>query len=412
MPIINEQIAYITVLEPAPVITTPPTANTLNILSAYEPIIFDLTWATDSKPWIVGKYITCDVYYGATPVLLGIQQKTAINVNGNLVYRFDLSEMLKTILNAQFFKDISTDQINTGQEKILNRFYCDFRGNYVSQLRDRAERTALVRSSTYYVSNFIIQHDQAAKVLLPSVSSYIIGGVNQRFLTKSPDNKPLQKFETEQLSFFYNGTNSLQIGVQTYQLNGTPNSEAYKSAVTVTNRNGTITLSPSDLTSTFDNISKIDVWLRDSVTLNRLTRKQTFVMDRCTQGLRLVWLNQFGGVDKFTFKNYQLIETMVSDRVRYTKPLKAVSIPEDFRGKELSRKAVKRYRAVSDILTDDYLDLIEDLILSSEVYLEENTNIWKPVLVNTNSQIIRVSEGLIQCEIDFELSAQIKTHIG
>ena len=135
----------------------------LNILSTYLPIVYDVTWAGDNTTDPISKKrMKAEVYYGSTPVLLGTQIKTSIDVSGTLTYRFNFAEMLKTVFNSEIYNNITSDQINTGNENIVMPFYVVYIPMYIDILGVEREDDSFT-DNTAYCTSAIIQSLQSFK---------------------------------------------------------------------------------------------------------------------------------------------------------------------------------------------------------------------------------------------------------
>lgn len=228
----------------APVIATQPqsiTTLSTDILSAYEPIVFDLTWTGSSDTTLTNVRMEAELYYGSTPVLLGTQYKKSIDVSGTTTYRFDFSDMLKTVLNPEFWNNVTTDIIQSGNENIVVPFYIDFVAKYNDAQGVEREDTTLT-SGTYYAANTIAPLEDTQK-FFNSLSIYNATHSSSKFLTKAPNNKTINENESEQLSFIYTGSNTLELNYELYDVNGSSLGAQTKALVDcTTENNGTLTI--------------------------------------------------------------------------------------------------------------------------------------------------------------------------
>jgi hypothetical protein len=417
----------------APVVTFEPynvTFDSSILYSAYEPVEFQLTWAGDSETTISNQIMYAEVYHGASATLLGTQRKTSVSIEGATKYRFNFSDMLKTVLAPEFYNYITSDQINSSAslEDLGRDFYVKFYVKYLDELNVERQDTTLT-SSTYPIVNTIIGNDEKYRIISGSYFDWVLDSTTSTFLTNAPANKQIQEGEDEQLMFYYTGALQLELNYQTYDLGGNANSAQTKSLVTIVNNYGTITISDngaSTLIDDFANISKIDVWIEESDG-NQISEKRTYVMNHtCTEGFRLWWMNSYGAIDKYTFDAHTNTSYMVHNRNTFQKPLEvglgALTVADQktmLAQKESSvllNSGSEVYSCTSTFQAGD-MDFFKDLLKSQDVRYQPSTtsatstNLF-PVMVKSMEQVLTDTDGLIQVNIEFVTSKKDKNHIG
>ena len=382
----------------------------LNILSTYLPIVYDVTWAGDTTTDPISKKrMKAEVYYGSTPVLLGTQIKTSIDVSGTLTYRFNFAEMLKTVFNSEIYNNITSDQINTGNENIVMTFYVVYTPMYIDILGVEREDDSLT-DSTAYCTSAIIQSLQSFKQFNNN-TNYVTrdsSGSTKKFLTNAPNNKKIRANETEQLSFFnLSTTDTIELNYTTYDLSGTPTNYTKSVVDCRTSKYGTLTISDVNSNCLLDGItaiSKIDVWLKDNGG-TQLSEKRTYIIDtKCSDGYRLVWVNQYGGTDKYTFDAHKSRSFNVTDREVYKTAIQDEPSISDRSLKILGTKGDYSYSCTSKFIGDD-LEWFTELLTTNECYWEKEQNVLIPVIITSSDQVIE-DDGLINVTIDFKLSQE------
>ena len=397
----------------APSITrTPVSVPADNVISAYEPIIFECSWTEPSGT--TAPRIECAVYHGSGATLLGTLKKESIDVGGGSIrYRFNVSDMLKTALSGEFITNASTDEITSGNENLATSFYCVFTPKYTGTDSNPASDTATT-SSTYYVGNGIIQPNNNLRVF-DTGNTLTLTGTSSVFLTYSPQNMTLYSGEDYQLSFFYLGSNQLELNYQTYNLGGNANSAQTVALKTITNKEGTFTITDNGANTIIDdfaNISAVDVWIEDSAASQLSQKKKFLISQNCVDGYRLAWLNSLGGYDKFTFKNYKNKTYNVDKRLNFTKPNDDTPIKTERNQTTLGHTGREIYTAVSDFVPTSYGSLFRDLLTSTDVYLQANLSTYYPAIIRSTEQVMDDSDGLVQVVIEFELSKSVKNRLG
>ena len=404
-----------------PVIVSTPygiTTPTAEVLSAYDPVIFDCTWVGDSETVIsnVRMKATLSVGFSSTEYVLGTQVKKKISVSGVDTYRFNFADMLKTALEPEYYNNITSDQINSeaANESIVIKFFVEFSILYVDELgfeRNDGSTT----SSTYFVSNAILQHDEPIR-LLDSTNDYVLSDSSSKFLTKSPNNKVIYANENEQLSFIYVGSDTLDLHYQTYNLAGVANTEQTKTTKAIANKYGTITISDngaSTILDDFANISKVDVWVEEN-SGGQISEKRTYLCKQhCADGYRLWWHNSLGGFDKFTFNNKTNKTYGVSKRVNYKRPFDSTPTTGERSRGTMNVQGDSTYMATTSFLAGS-LDMFIDLLNSTDVFFQPDvtSNTLVPVVIMSTEQTESDSDGLINMTIEFMVSQAHKTHIG
>jgi len=405
----------------APVIASTPygvTTPSEEVLSAYDPIEFNCTWAGSDNTTISNIRMKAVLKSGAVPTLttLGTQTKQSIDVSGTTTYRFNFADMLKTVLSPEYYNNITSDQINSAEEleSICVRFQIDFSVLFVD--KDGYEREdEVLNSGLYYVSNAILQHDESIRIL-DTTNDYVLSDSSSKFLTKAPQNKVIYSGEDEQLSFHYVGSTSLDLHYQTYDLDGNANSDNAKTSKLITNKYGTFTISDngaSTIIDDFANISKVDVWIEES-TGAQISEKRTFLCKQsCATGYRLWWHNSLGGIDKYTFNNKTNKTYNVSKRTNYRKPLDNTPTTGERARGTMSVQGDSIFTATTSFLAGD-LDMFVDLLNSTEVLFQPDVTsaTLVPVVIMSTEQAEEDSDGLINMTIEFMPSQSHKTHIG
>jgi len=386
----------------------------LNLLSAYSPIVFDVSYAGDAIDIISKQRVHAELFYGSTPVSLGTQVKTNIDVSGTLTYRFNFAEMLKTVFNSEFYNNISSDQINTGNENIVVPFYIVFTPYFESAGGWTREDISLT-SLTFYATNAILPDDNSNRQF-NYYQNRTLDDSASKFLTFAPTTKTLYVNETEQLSFFYlRPARTVELNYTTYNAIGGIVSSGTKSLVNCyTSKYGTLTISAdgaSSLLFGYSNLAKLEIYLKDDLGAVISETRTYNLSQSCSDGYRLAWQNSFGAVDKWTFTAHKNRTTNVGDRVIYNTPLGNEATLSERSSKVLKTTGQTTYTATSHFLANE-LEMFEDLLYSVEVYWEKELNLMIPIIIISTTQTLEDNDGLIQVTVEFVLSQTKQTHIG
>ena len=397
----------------APVVVdqTGNSTYSLNILSTYLPIVYDVTWAGDlTTDPIAKKRMKAEVYYGSTPTLLGTQIKTSILVGGVNTYRFNVAEMLKTTLNSEIYNNITSDQINTGNDNIVMPYYIVYTPMYIDILGVEREDDSLTDSTAYCTS--AIKQNLVSSKIFSNSDTYVTRdsfGSTKKFLTNAPNNKKIRANETEQLTFFnLSFTDTIELNYTVYNLAGTPTNYTKSLVDCTAYKYGTLTISDSTascLLNGITNISKLDVWLENNSGVV-LSEKRTYIIDtKCSDGYRLVWVNEFGATDKYTFDAHKSRNFKVEEREVYKTPIQNEPSISDRSLKVLGTKGGYSYSCTSKFIGDD-LDWFTELLTTNECYWEKEANVLVPIIITSSDQVIEDNTGLINVTIDFKTSQE------
>jgi len=399
-----------------PTITRVPTNDySTEVLSAYEPIIFECSYSASLNRAISGQRITAEVFYEG--VSLGTLNKSSILVSGNPRFRFNVSEMLQTALSSEVQTVLNTtNTIQTGSSYVAGNFYVIFTGYFITSVGNALE-DGTVTSQTYTVANTILQPDVTTRTLA-QYTMLGTGTPNSRyFLSKSPANKVLRYGEVEQLFFLWTNSYTAELEYQTYDLSGSANASVKLTPVTILNNNGYMPFSVGGILSAWTSISKVDIWLNQSSGSTRVSEKRTYKISQestCSTDVRLMWRNSLGGFDFFTFRDSYTKEYQV-ERINYMKPLSDTIAVIDRQGKTLKNKGAHIYSVSSGFYPKEYLEMFEDLLDSNDVYWVQYTagywtNKMLPIVITSNDMVIDDKEGVVKMGVEFTMSRPKKTH--
>jgi len=397
----------------APVITRTPVAVPADaVISAYDPIVFEVSWAGDTtaEP-ITAKRVKAEVFFTSSDTSLGTMKKESILISGNPRYRFNVADMLKTVLEFEFINNISTDVITSGNDKLATEFKLTFTPEYIDSSGVSQTDTSTT-SLTYFVGNGIIAPSDSIRSFNASKVLTLTNTISE-FLTFAPQNVILRTGEDFQLSFFYLGALQLEINFQTFDLGGNANAEQTVALKTITNKEGTFTISDNGagtIIDDFTNISKVDVWIEESDGTQISQKKRFIISQECVDGFRLWWSNSLGGVDKFTFDIANNQTFNVRDRINYQQPLDDTPTREEFGVTTLKVTGNDVYTATTRIQAG-LLTWFRDLLTSTQAFYQTGPTTIHPINIRTKVVPLDDDDNLIQIDIEFEFSRATKTHI-
>lgn len=372
-------------------------------------IPFTATWAGDTTTDpIANQRMEAKVYFGADNTLLGTIVKTSVLVGSTKTYNFDFSEMLKTVFESEIYINISSDQINTGQRKLVNTFYAVFTPIYID-IKGVERRDDSTTSNTYTIANTIFNYEDGNKKIIDLASDYHCINSTKKVLTSVPRIRKIKKGETDQVAFIRiadgNPTANVVLHFIRYDLGGNPTAGS-KTAVNIhDSRYGIFTVSDANdncLLFSFDSLSKVEVWLQIGSTI--ISEKITYIMDKnCGNDVRLWWRNVYGGMDKFTFTQSKKRSFMIEDKQTF--------INSSNQTKLISSEANEVIRAWSNIEVED-MNWLKDLMASTDVYYEFGKDNLIPIEILNTEEVISDDDGLLSVEIAFKPANKYITHNG
>ena len=387
-----------------------PDLQTLLTTNIYLPyhnnIPFKLTWDGDTTTDnITNKRMEAKLYYGASNTLLGTIVKQSVLVTGVPTYKFDFSEMLKTVLSPEIFTNITSDQINTGNRNLAETFYAVFTPIYID-IKGVERRDDSTTSSTYVIASSIFNYPDTVRTTITSASEYNLSSETSQFLTNIPSIRKIKTNETDQVSFLKRDANTaIVLHWNKYDLGGNVTSGSQTSVDCSTLKYGTFTVSDATVNCLLNgiaNISKLEIWLQVSSTI--VSEKITYIIDKnCGNDVRLWWRNIYGAIDKYTFTASNRQDFIIEDKQSY--------IDVNNRGKLLSSNAKQQFTVISDFVEYEPL-WVRDLMASTHVYYEYGKDNLLPIEVITKEHIVNDVDNMIQVEITFTLADKFITHNG
>jgi hypothetical protein len=111
--------------------------------------------------------------------------------------------------------------------------------------------------------------------------------------------------------------------------------------------------------------------------------------------IELAWKNEYGGYDYFNF-NRVSTHVVTSDKETYIKNRYGLSkysnVTTDYaRGETVIRNEIQdNYILNTNMLTSNEAELLQDLMVSSDVYMYESGE-WSPVILNTSNFVIKTN---------------------
>ena len=117
----------------------------------------------------------------------------------------------------------------------------------------------------------------------------------------------------------------------------------------------------------------------DSTVLDALNSNYTVIVDNCTDGVYLMWLNRDGMRSFFLFKNKGVTTTVEGEEYKKTPSFNTAYIEDT---KQVNKTATRSISLAVSMADKEEYSYVEDVLLSPEVYMyEPNTGIFTRVTV-------------------------------
>lgn len=386
-------------------VTTPTASASSEILSPYLPIIFELTRPLSN---LENVFVQAEVQWGTANTAIATIKKEEITVSGTDLFRFEIGNLLQTVLESELLSMGSSTTIQTGNESVAAKFKVLFTQIYIDDFGTRIVQSQAL-SGDYWVGNSTVQFTDSNQDL----TEHIMTGTGNTFLTNIPNESLLFSNDVVQLSFYVpNDSDSYAMYYEEYNIAGAAQGTTTTASTTVDNRYGILPINSAKVLGNFANMSKVDVWLQNTTTAARVSEKKTFVMNHggCS-GVRIMWLNSLGGIDQYTFQNDKRVGHTF-DSVIMKKPL-SLDYDRVSRGmKTIGTSSVDSWYVSSEFLTEEYILWLNEILTSPEVWHLVSINV-RTSIVTTNKKMISVDKfELSNFELTFDVARSRITHIG
>lgn len=389
-------------------ITTVPTPNEASeVLSAFLPIIFEVE---STAPSLLNSRVQAIVKHGTALETIGTIKQDQIDVGGTLLFRFNVSNLLKAQLSEDVLDYNQTNEIQTSGELSTQKFKVTFQKIFEDNFGETTIQES-IDSLEYFVTNAIVQPQTSPQDLLARTLS--TGA--KKFLTDAPNNKTIYpETEEEQLSFL-GGLPAInfQLKYQTFNLAGAPNAEQSGVAKVLVNHHGIININKQTILAGFASISKVDVWVHNDSSSVQASEKKTFVVkSNCSSEIvRLQWLNSHGGIDEFTFENRKT-RTQEFKRGEIQKAL-----PLGF-GVEAEGRAIRGVKSKekliisSGFLPKEFMDWFRQLLESTFVFWHVSFTVKYAVVITSQTMQFDDKDELQELVLELDISRDRITRDG
>ena len=243
---------------------------------------------------VTAVWTSTETGYTKTAELIGTKRQEAIYVGANIRFRLDVSGHLQSILTTEFFTDYQAIPQATQNPKAIQHYGVLFTEEFDNE--DGLLTTYDTKmSASLPAIRAVWQHTETQ-----SMSAYYAGNSSSLFLTKAPSIKYIRPGEEEQLSILVpSGFGTTKFAFQHFDLNGTPATVQYSTAVTPYENRITIPVNSNIFSSSS---VYFQVWLVNSANTQK-SEKRTFIVDKKNyqNPKRFHFENSLGGIDAYTF---------------------------------------------------------------------------------------------------------------
>jgi len=375
------------------------TASPDTVTSAYNPVIWTIT-ATGSSVRVIADVVI------DTTIRASIDKDPRFGTTGT--YDFDvqsvcqdyLTENLETI-TARTLVDADNSEI-----KIYLNIYdvTESGGVLTTAWREDGSGTPDLVSGFRWAINTALQHEETQ-----DLDAFSIESSAKRFLTHSPSTMKLKRTETYQLNFLTTAEKKGRI--KGYNDAGSLMQNVTTSALLPSDKAGVFTIAGSEISV---NATYFIATLENSTTAATLSEEIRFNIDEnCNDNaLRLKWVNPLGGIDAYTF-NAERREELRFTSSTYERVIEQGYAVQDRGDTVLKTTGKDSIEIFSKGLTKAELIWISQIGISNNVWIDEGSNVFVPVIVTSRKvKTLNSSNKIFQANFKLIKANERITHKG
>jgi hypothetical protein len=351
------------------------------------------------------------IFLGATGnsggTTAGIELSSQVSIGSTGTFSYDLQEFVRDNLSY----DIRQPSTAANAYVADNSIFRVASQTYIELLDDDGvlvNGATTVGTQIIFFINAIRQVDQVA-----DIGDYImnssVSGVN-KFLTNSPRTIFISQSESYVLSVYSQSSNINEITVAFRDASGAILSlQTIPYNTNLTGRYdiavGLANLATAGITPPANAYDYV-IWVSNSGTVQ--SEPFIFRIDRnCYEDpLRVHFLNKLGGIDSYTFKGLNKLETTTTSS-QYEKNL-GINYNQQTRGRQTQyRQILTAYVATSEILSSAESIWLEELVTSPVLYLELG-NLLFPVTINDGKFLIEDRFKLKQLQLTLTFANDLR----
>jgi len=366
------------------------TANPDTETSAYNPVIWTITSSTSSSVRVIS-----DVYIDGTKRASIDKDPRFGTIN---TFDFDIQSVCQDYLTENLETITATELVDADKSevKVYLKIYDVTESGGVLTTAWEEDGTGIpdLTSGYSWAINTALQHEETQ-----DLDAFSVETSDKRFLTHSPKTLSVKRTETIQLNF-------LSTGTKRGRLKGYDSSDVLQSSTTTTSflPSDKIGIYTIDARLIATNIDYFIVTLEDTgaVTLSEEIR---FNFDEsCNDNaLRLKWVNPLGGIDAYTF-NAERREELRFSSSTYERVIEQGYAVKDRGDTILKTTGKDSIEIFSKALTKAELVWLSQIGLSNNVWIDEGSNVFVPVIVtsrkvktlNSSNKIFQANFKLIK----------------
>jgi hypothetical protein len=227
---------------------------------------------------------------------------------------------------------------------------------------------------------------------------------SKQMLTDSPQKQYMSLTEEIQL---YVQTDLLQVNIRAEKFDNSGASTGEVSISPAQRMLGNVLMMPVNTNLLSASESRVDVWLRNSISNAQVSEKKSVYRISGCSGLRFHFLNRRGGYDQYTFTGQR---TKLQDQVRtvYVKSLPVGFGVYDRGGAVIGVVARQSTEVWSDYLNKETATWLEQLLSSSDVYVVQGGE-QVPVVLTSETVVVTDSEDMVRMKVAFVYANDIIT---
>jgi len=366
------------------------TSSPYTIISAYNPIV----WIIDSSSSTIVRVIA-DIYIDGT-IRASIDKDPRFGTTAT--FDFDVQSVCQDYLteNLESVTGNTTINADNSEIKIKLELYevVLTSGLLVTAWQEDGTGTSDLTTSFHWVTNSALQHEETQ-----NLNTYATDVSTKPFLSHAPKILKLRRAETAQLHFLTHET-SVTTRIASYNSSDVLVATT-SSTLSISNKAGISLIDGSSFTAS---TSYINVYLVNSVpeTISETIRFN--IDESCNDNaLRLKWVNPLGGIDAYTF-NAERREELKFTSNTYERVIEQGYAVRDRGDTVLKTTGTDTIEIFSKVLTKAELIWLSQIGISNNVWIDEGSNIFVPVIItsrkvktlNSNNKIFQANFKLIK----------------
>lgn len=358
----------------------------------YNGLVKVITIVSATKYTVAQTYVSTQTGTTRKGTVIAIKRMDDISISGTLTFRFSIADNLKSVLTPDLIAQVG-DNIYNPCTNSIKYYGMNFTEEYDD--KDGLLKSGDEKLSGQYLSiRASLQHTDSQTL----TDKYILGSTTKKFLSNAP-RRYIRVGDDEQLSFLVNSEIDVNPDIKRFDLLGNSSSMSGINK-TIKDCKGILRVH----TYVDANTYKLEVFMRNASTTDPISETVTYIIEHnCnTNARRIKFENYLGGFDSFIFTD-GLSQLNNSKRNTFQKDLGLSFSLQDRGYSSLAVKADTDYVVKSRILTTDEGIWLQELLNSTNVFVETEAG-FLPIIILNSSDTVYDSGIPVQIVLKYRLA--------